>query len=47
MRGVYMRNWSVEEETGSLCVLPRMTMRDAERIARTLSIPFDIVYTLH
>ena len=47
MRGVYMRNWSVGEETGKPVCPTKDDMRDAERIARTLSIPFDIVYTLH
>lgn len=41
-----MRNWSVEEETGQLVCPAKDDMRDAERVAKTLDIPFEIVSML-
>ena len=39
-----MRNWSIEEETGVPVCPAKDDLVDAERIAMTLDIPFEIVY---
>lgn len=38
-----MRNWSTEEETGAPVCPAKDDLVDAERIAMTLNIPFEIV----
>lgn len=42
-----MQNWNVEEETGHSVCPAKDDMRDAERIAKTLDIPFDTVSAMH
>ncbi|KAK8806272.1 hypothetical protein WA171_007356 [Blastocystis sp. BT1] len=42
VKGVYMRNWSIEEETGIPVCPAKDDLVDAEQIAMTLDIPLEI-----
>ena len=39
-----MRNWSVEEETGSPICPAKDDELDARKIAQTIGIPFEVVH---
>jgi tRNA methyl transferase len=46
VKGVYMRNWSIEEETGIPVCPAKDDLVDAEQIAMTLDIPLEIVCSI-
>ena len=42
-----MKNWSVEEEKGISVCPSKDDCLDAERVAKKLNIPFEIVYVVY